>query len=138
EQRGRAQQIVAATMAMASRLQRARFRHAGLLAESRQCIVFAEESDDGTALTPFSHQRGGNISDILGDAEPLMAQFGEMFGSRARLGVAHLGHGPDPVAQGDETRLDRVNAEPDVAAIVHASLSVAVRANYLSASPDPS
>ena len=107
-------------MAMASRLQRARFRNAGFLAETGQRIVFAEEGDDGTALAPFADQGGWNISDILGDAETLMAQFGEMFGSRARLGVAHLGHRPDPVAQGDETRLDRVNAEPDVAAIVHA------------------
>ena len=87
-------------MAVASRLQRARLRHAGLLTEAGQRIVFAEEGDDGTALAPFAHQGGGNIGDILGDAETLMAQFGEMFGSRARLGVAHLGHGPDPVAQG--------------------------------------
>ena len=109
-------------MAVASRLQRAGFRHAGFLAKAGQRIVFAEESDDRTALAPFAHQGGGNISDILRDAETLMAQLGEMFSSRARFGIAHLGHGPDPVAQRDETRLDRVNTEPDVAAVVHASL----------------
>ena len=91
---------------MASRLDRPRLRHARLLAETGQRIVFAEEGDDGTALAPFAHQGGGNIGDILGDAKTLMAQFGQMFGRRARLGVAHLGHRPDLVAQGDETRLD--------------------------------
>jgi len=60
-----------------------------------------------------------NACDILCDAETLMAQFGQMFGGGARLGVAHLGHRPDLVAQGDETRLDRVNAKPNVVAVVH-------------------
>src|SRR3979409_1045902 len=104
---------MAATMAMASGLQRARLGHAGFLAETGQRIIFAEESDDRTALAPFAHQGGGNAGDMLRDAETLMAQFGEMFGSRTRLGVADLRHAPDPVGQGDETRLDRVNAEPD-------------------------
>ena len=58
EQRGRAEQIVAAAMAMASGLERARLGHAGLLAETGQRVVFAEEGDDGTALAPFAHQRG--------------------------------------------------------------------------------
>src|ERR1700688_5060247 len=49
-----------------------------------------------------------------------MAQLSEMFGAAARLGVANLGHCPDLVAQIDETRLDRVNASPNVAAVVHA------------------
>ena len=120
QQRSRTKQIVAATVAVASRLERARLRHTGLLTKTGQRIIFAEESDDGTALAPFADQGGGNAGDILRDAEALMAQFGEMFGSRARLGVAHFGHGPDPVGQGDETRLDCVNAEPDVAAVVHA------------------
>ncbi len=48
-----------------------------------------------------------------------MAQLGQMFGGGARLGVADFGHRPDPVAQGDETRLDRINATPNVTAVVH-------------------
>ena len=87
-------------MAMAAGFQRARFRHAGLLAETGQGVVFAEEGDHGSAFAPFAHQRGGNACDLLGDAETLMAQFGQMFGGRARLGVADLGHRPDPVGQG--------------------------------------
>ena len=122
KQRGRTQQIVAATVAVASRLQRARLCHTGFLTKTGQRVIFAEESDDRTALAPFADQGGGNAGDILRDAETLMAQFGEMFGSRACLGIANFGHGPDPVGQGDETRLDRVNAEPDVAAVVHARL----------------
>ncbi len=81
EQRGRAEQIVAAAMAMAAGLDRARLRHAGLLAETGQRVIFAEEGDDGTALAPFAHQGGGNAGDILGDAETLMAQLGQMFGA---------------------------------------------------------
>ena len=119
EQRGRAEQIVAAAMAVAAGLQRARFGHAGLLAEAGQRVVFAEEGDHRTAFAPFAHHRGRNAGDLLGDAETLMAQLGQMFGGRARLGVADLGHRPDPVGQGDEARLDRVDAAPDVTAIIH-------------------
>ena len=92
---------------------------AGLLAQARQRVIFAHEGDDGPPSPAFADHGGGNAGDILGDAKTLMAQLGEMFGERARLGVTHLGHGPDPVAQIDETRLDRVNAKPDVAAVVH-------------------
>ncbi len=119
QQRSRAQQIVAAAVAMASRLDRARLRHAGLLAQPGQRIIFAEESNHRAAFTPFAHQGGGNVGDILGDAKTLMAQFGQMLGGGARLSVAHLGHRPDPVGEIDETRLDRVDAKPDVAAVVH-------------------
>ena len=123
EQRGGTEQIVAAAMAVAAGLQRARLGHAGLLAEAGQRVIFAEEGDDGPAFAPFAHQRGGNACDLLGDAETLMAQLGQMFGGRARLGVAHLGHRPDPVGQGDETRLDGVDATPDVTAVIHLPIS---------------
>ena len=119
QQRGRAQQIVAAAMAVAAGLDRLRLGDAGLLAEAGQGVVFAEEGDHRPAFAPFAHQRGRNVSDILGDAESLMAQLGQMFGGGARLGVADLGHRPDPVAQLDETRFDRVNAAPNVATVVH-------------------
>ena len=74
---------MAAAMAMASRLQRAGLGHTGLLAETGQRVIFAEEGDDGTALAPLAHHRGGNARDILGDAETLMAQLGQMFGGRS-------------------------------------------------------
>ena len=106
-------------MAVAARLDRAMLGHTRFLAQARQRIIFTHEGDHRTALAPFADHGGGNAGDILGDAKSLMAQFGEMFGRRARLGVAHLRHRPDPVAQIDETRLDRVNAKPDVAAVVH-------------------
>ena len=99
QQRRRAEQIVAAAMAVASRLDRARLRHARFLAQTGQRVVFAEEGDDRAALAPFAHHRGRNARDLLGDAKALMAQLGQMLGRRARLGVADFRHGPDPVAQ---------------------------------------
>ena len=106
-------------MAMASRLHRAGLRHIGLLAQTGQRVVFAEEGDHRAALAPFADQGGGNARDLLGDAKTLMAQFGQMFGAGARLGVAHLRHRPDLVAEVNETGLDGVDATPDVTAVVH-------------------
>ncbi len=123
KQRGGTEQIVAATMTMAAGLQRARFGHAGFLAEAGQGVIFAEKSDHRPAVAPFAHHRGRNACDLLGDAETLMAQLGQMFGGRARLGVADLGHRPDPVGQGDKARLDGVDATPDVTAIIHLPIS---------------
>ena len=137
EQRGGAEQIVAAAVAMPSGLDRTRFGHIGLLAETGQRVVFAEEGDDGTALAPFAHHGGGNARDILGDAETLMAQLGQMFGAGSRLGVADFGHRPDPVAERDETRLDRVDATPNVTAVVHPPApDPNARVKSLAVSPD--
>ncbi|MEH2625125.1 hypothetical protein V1292_003180 [Bradyrhizobium sp. AZCC 1719] len=85
-------------MAMAAGLQRPRFRHASRLTEAGQGVIFAKEGDHGSAFAPFAHQGGRNACDLLRDAETLMTQLGEMFGARSRLGVADLGHRPDPVA----------------------------------------
>src|SRR5690242_6065604 len=109
-------------MAMASRLDLARLRHARLLAEARQGIVFPEEGDHRTALAPFTHQSGRNVRDVLRHAKTLMLQLGQMFGCGARLGVANLGHPPDPVTQLDESPLDRIDATPDVSAVVHGAV----------------
>ncbi len=122
EQRRGTEQIVAATMAVAAGLDRTVLGDAGLLAEARQRVIFTHEGNDRTALTPLAHHRGRDARDVLGDAETLVAQLGEMLGGGPRLGVAHLGHAPDPVAEVDETRLDRVDATPDVAAVIHASV----------------
>ena len=106
-------------MAVAAGLDRTMLGDAGLLAEAGQGVIFAEEGDHRAALTPFAHHRGWNVGEVLGDAETLVAQFGQMFGGGARLGVADLGHRPDPVAQFDETRLDRVDAAPNITTVVH-------------------
>src|SRR5258705_13802897 len=130
---------MAAAMALAAGLQRARLGYARLLAEARQRIIFAEKGDDGTAFAPFAHQRGRNVCDLLGDTETLMVQLGQMFGRRARLGVAHLGHRPDPVGQRDEARLDGVDATPDVTAVIHLwvpDLKADARAKLLPAPKD--
>ena len=124
EQRGGAEQVMAAAVAVASDFDRARFRHAGFLAETRQRIIFAEEGDDGTAFACFAHQRGGNAGDFFGDAKTLMLQLGQMFGRRACLGVADFGHRPDPIGEGDETRLDGVDATPDVTAVIHRPIPI--------------
>ena len=110
-------------MAMTAGFQRTRLGHAGFLAEPGQGVIFAEEGDDRPAIAPFAHQRGGNARDLFGDAKTLMLQFGQMFGGRARLGVADLGHRPDPVGEIDEARLDRIDATPDIAAVVHRAIS---------------
>ena len=104
-------------MAVAAGLHRPRLRHARLLAQPGQRVVFAEDGDHRTALAGFADHRGGNAGDILGHPETLLAQFGEMFGGGAGLAVAELGHRPDAVAQRDETALDSVNVKPNVAAI---------------------
>jgi len=59
---------------------------------------------------------------IFSVTKALVTQFGQMFGRRARLGVADLGHAPDPVGEGGKTRLDGVDAAPDVTAVVHGSV----------------
>jgi hypothetical protein len=91
KERGRTEQILAAAMAMASSLQRPRFGHAGFLAETGQRVIFAKEGDHRSAVAPFAHHGGGNACDLLGDAETLMAQLGQMFGGRARFVVADSG-----------------------------------------------
>ena len=106
-------------MAVATGFDRLGLRHASLLAEAGQGVVFAEEGDHRTSRAPFAHQGGRNIRDILRDPEALMAQLGQMFGGGARLGVANLGRRPDLVAQCDEARLDRVDAPPNVTPVIH-------------------
>ena len=119
KQCGRAEQVVAAAMAVAVRFDRPRLGDPGLLAEAGQRVVFAEEGNHRTVFAPFAHHGGRNARNILGDAESLMAQLGKMLGRRARLGVADLGHAPDPVGKRSKSRLDSVDASPDVAAVVH-------------------
>src|SRR5689334_17705182 len=106
-------------MAMAAGFDRPVFGNSGLLAEAGESVIFAKEGDDRAAFAPFTHQRGRDAGDVLGDAETLMAQLGQMFGRGARLGVADFRHAPDPVGQGDKPRLDDVDAAPDVTTIVH-------------------
>src|SRR5205814_5971686 len=93
-----------------------------LLAETRQRVIFTHEGDDRSAVAPFARHRSRDAGNILGDAETLMAQLGEMLGGGPRFGVADFRHPPDLVAEVDETCLDRVNATPDIAAVVHASV----------------
>src|SRR6185437_17169178 len=119
EQRGGAQKIMAAAMAMSAGLDRPMLGDAGFLAEAGQGVIFAKEGNDRSAFAPFAHHGGGNIGDVLGDAKTLVTQLAEMLGRGTRLGIADLGHAPDRVGKRDETRLDRVDATPDVAAVVH-------------------
>src|SRR5204863_2753857 len=107
--------------------------------ETGQGVIFAKEGDHRPACAPFAHHGGGNACDFFGDAETLMTQLGQMFGGRARFGVADLGHRPDAVAQVDEARLDGVDATPDVTAIIHLPVPNSegdVSGELLSASPD--
>ena len=119
KQRSRAEQVMAAAMAMAAGLDRAMFRGVRFLAEAGQRVVFAEEGDHRTAFAPFAHHGGGNAGDLLGDTKALVAEFGQMLGGGAHLGVADFGHAPDPVGKRGKARLDRVDAAPDVTAVIH-------------------
>ncbi len=93
---------MAAAVAVAAGLDRAVLGDAGLLAEARQGIIFAEEADDRAALARLAHDGGRDAGDILGDAEALGLQLGGVLRAGADLGVADLGHAPDAVGEFDE------------------------------------
>src|SRR5882757_8362614 len=126
-------------MAMTAGFHRTRLRHARLLAQTGQRVIFTEEGDHRAAFAPFAHHGGGNAGDFLGDAETLMAQLGQMLGGGTRLSVAHLRHRPDLVAEVDETRLDCIDAPPNIATVVHFRSLIPcadARVNSLSPSSD--
>ena len=64
KQRGGAEQIVAAAMAVAAGFDRPRLGDPGLLAQAGQGVIFAEEGDHRTAFAPFAHHRGRNTGDF--------------------------------------------------------------------------
>ena len=124
-------------MAVAAGLERPVLGDAGFLGEARQRVVFAEDGDDRAALARLAHHAVGMPATFSVMRKPWCAQLGEVLGAGARLGVAELRHAPDAVAQGDEARLDRVDAAPDVAAVVHARLPIHCKTGIiLPASPD--
>src|SRR5262249_47477758 len=112
-------QIMAAAMAVAVAGDRPRLGNAGLLAQARQRIVFAEDGDDRAALARFAHDGGRDAGEGLGDAEALLLQHGGMLGDGAELAVAQLRHAPDPIAQLDEGLRLGIDALPDFFAVLH-------------------
>ena len=110
-------------MAVATGLDRPVLGNAGFLAEARQRVIFAEEGDDRSALAGFADHRGRNARDILRDAEALVLQFRGMFRDRPALGIADLGHAPDPVAERDQPVLGGVDVAPQRVTIVHCDLA---------------
>ena len=106
-------------MAVAAIHDRTVLGDAGFLGEARQGVVFAEEGDHRSAFAGLTDHGGGNVGDILGDAETLVLQFRDMLGAGARLGIADLGHAPDPLAQRDQALLVGIDMPPEVVSVVH-------------------
>ena len=52
-------------MAVAGARQRLRLGDAGLLAQARQRVVFAEDGDHRAVLAGLAHHRGRNAGDVL-------------------------------------------------------------------------
>ena len=124
-------------MAMAAGLYGCMAGDSGLLRQAGQSVVFAHEGDHGPAFARLADHGSGNIGDALGDAEALMRQLGLMLRAGARLGVADLGHAPDPVAQRDQPLLVRIDVAPEIVSVVHDGPAL-VRPAYDQGGPVPS
>ncbi len=116
---GRAQEVVAAAVAVAAGLERARLGDVRLLAQAGQRVVFAEDGDDGPAPAGLAHDRGRQPGDGGGHVEALGAQrFLVRFG-RAVLVVEQLRGLPHPVGQLLEGRRPGIDAMPHLFAVAH-------------------
>src|SRR5262249_8377486 len=89
-------------------------------AQPRQRIIFAEERDHRTALARVTDDSGRDARDVLGDAESLARELSRMLGAGALLGIARLGHAPDPIAQRDQIGLLLLDQLPDIPMMIHA------------------
>ncbi|MNL27126.1 hypothetical protein D3C87_1486950 [compost metagenome] len=69
--RCRAQQVMAATVAIAIGCFRRRLARKGaaFLAQAGQRVVFAQDADDGSALAGLGHERRGNAGRVARDAK---------------------------------------------------------------------
>ncbi len=110
-------------MAMAVRLDRLRFGHAGLLAQARQRVILAENGDHRPAFTCLAHDGGRDVGDVFSDAKTLGFQRRRMFGHRAIFRVGDLRHAPDAVAEFDEFGAMTVDDLPDFFGILHGGVS---------------
>ncbi|MNI28018.1 hypothetical protein D3C73_817810 [compost metagenome] len=108
-QRGGAQQIVAAAVAVAVFHQRLRSGAAGLLAQSGECVVLAQQRDHRLAAAVAGDKRGFNAANAaLKPKTFLLQRVGQQIG-RIGFGKARLRVIPDAVAQCAELRLVLVN-----------------------------
>ena len=119
QQRGRAQHVVAAAMAMAGAGQRAVLGDIGLLAEAGQRVVFAENGDDRAAFARLAHHGGRDAAVLLGHLEALRLQHGGMLGDGSVLGIGDFRHAPDAVAEGEEVLALGVDEIPDCFGVFH-------------------
>ncbi len=122
EQRGRAEQVVAAAMAMATRYHLFAFGKARDLAQAGQSVVFTEDGDDRSAFTGLTHDGGWDVREIFlhPEAEPL--QHLGMLGNRPILGIGDLGNLPDPIGERLEFGPVIVDKLPDLIGILHCAL----------------
>ena len=74
---------------------------ARLLAQIRQGIVLAENSDDRATLAGLRDEGRRNAGDIARDAEALALEKRDLLFGRAVLLEGEFRHSPDPVAEGD-------------------------------------
>src|SRR5271154_6810552 len=70
----RAEQVVAAAMAVTVAGQRLRFGDAGFLAQAGQRVIFAEDGDHRPVFARFTDHRSGDAGDVLRHPETLQFQ----------------------------------------------------------------
>ena len=106
---GGAEQIVAAAVTVTPRIDRARLRHARLLAQTRQRIVFTQQGNNGFPGTIFA-QRGGWHSGNTGcQAKTFLPEHGFMQRRRTDFFIVEFRYIPDAVAKCGELRIFRGN-----------------------------
>ena len=125
QHRAGAEQVVAAGMPRPVAGQRTVLGDARLLAEPRQRVELAEDGDHRAPLARLAHDRGRDSGHAPGHAEAFLLQHGGMLGRGADFLEIELRHVPDPVAEGDERRLLRLDIAPDFRTVPHRAAPVA-------------
>ena len=98
-QRAHPQQVVAAAVAVASRLQGTGFGHARLLAQPAQGVELPQQADDRTAAAVPGGERRGDIGHPPGDRKALFLQIVRQQPGRDELGEGRFGVVPHTVGQ---------------------------------------
>ena len=124
EHRRRPQQIMPARMPVPALLERALLRHAGLLAQPRQRIELAENSDHRAVLARLADHRRRQSPRIPRHPEPLLLQHRRMLRRGPVFVVVQLRHPPDTVTQREEILTLGFDQGPGFVCVAHAPLQV--------------
>ena len=114
KQRCGAEQVVAAAMPGTAGLDRYLGADAGLLAETGQRVVFAEDRNHGSAIAGFAHHRSWNPGNAPVDAKAFTLEHRRVPHGGAMLLVVELRLRPDPVAQLEKRPALRLHRLPEL------------------------